>query len=281
MLAAIERYRVTVLAAVSTQFVMLLNSPALDEHDLSSLRVMFTGGEMVPYERAREFEARTGATVLQFYGSNETGALSATTLDDPPEQRLRTAGRVIPEMQVRLLDPDTDDDITRPAARACPRARARRCASATGTTPTPTSGCSPPTAGCAWATSRRSTPTATSRSSAAPPTSSSAAARTSSAAQVEDEVATHPAVALCAAVAMPDETFGERVCVFAELRAGARDSTLDELTRPPRGARRRQGAVARAPRRARRAPALLAAARSPRASSARALAGTLEPLDPS
>ena len=30
LIEAIERYRVTVLAAVSTQFVMLLNSPALD-----------------------------------------------------------------------------------------------------------------------------------------------------------------------------------------------------------------------------------------------------------
>src|SRR5205823_1906352 len=122
VLAAIERYRVTVLAAVSTQFVMLLNSAALDDHDLSSLRVMFTGGEMVPYDKAREFETRTGATVLQFYGSNETGALSATTMFDTLEQRLRTA------------------------------------------------------------------------------------------------------------VPMPDETFGERVCVFAELRAGFTDLRLDDLT---------------------------------------------------
>ena len=38
VLAAIERHRVTVLAAVSTQFVMLLNSPAAAAHDLSSLR---------------------------------------------------------------------------------------------------------------------------------------------------------------------------------------------------------------------------------------------------
>ena len=35
-----------------------------------------------------------------------------------------------------------------------------------------------------------------------------------SAAQVEDEVGSHPAIALCAAIAIPDETFGERVCVF-------------------------------------------------------------------
>jgi acyl-CoA synthetase len=46
---------------------------------------------------------------------------------------------------------------------------------------------------------------------------------------VEDEVGSHPAVALCAAVAMPDETFGERVCVFVELRAGHSGLTLETL----------------------------------------------------
>ena len=50
-----------------------------------------------------------------------------------------------------------------------------------------------------------------------------------SAAQVEDEVSSHPAVALCGAVAVPDPTFGERVCVFVELRAGSDAITLDDL----------------------------------------------------
>ena len=45
-----------------------------------------------------------------------------------------------------------------------------------------------------------------------------------SAVQVEDAVATHPAVAVAAAVAMPDPVFGERVCVFVELK---QDSVLD------------------------------------------------------
>ncbi len=45
-----------------------------------------------------------------------------------------------------------------------------------------------------------------------------------SAVEVEEVVATHPAVAVAAAVAMPDPLFGERVCVFAELK---NDQTLD------------------------------------------------------
>ena len=108
----IERERVTVLCCVSTQFFMLLNAQAARPRDLSSLRSMFTGGEAVPYERAAEFEAVTGAAVLQFYGSNETGALSGTTNRDSRERRLRTAGAIIPEMEVRLFDPDTGADIS-------------------------------------------------------------------------------------------------------------------------------------------------------------------------
>jgi acyl-CoA synthetase len=230
VLAAIERYRVTVLAAVSTQFVMLLNSPAAEAHDLSSLRVMFTGGEMVPYERAREFEARTGAKVLQFYGSNETGALSATTLADPLELRLRTAGRVIPEMQVRLLDQETDVDITATGGPGVPA----------GKGPTLCLGYWDDEA----ANERLFTADGWMRMGDLATIDAggylTVVGRTSdviirggkniSAAHVEDEVGSHPAVALCAAVAVPDPTFGERVCVFVELRAGHDALTMESLT---------------------------------------------------
>ena len=220
--AAIEKYRVSVLAAVSTQFVMMLNSPALDGHDLSSLRVLFTGGEMVPYERAVEFEDRIGAHVLQFYGSNETGALSATSPDDTPERRLRTAGRVIPEMQVRLLDIDSEG-----------------CGVPAGKGPTLCLGYWDDPAANAelWTADgwMRMGDLATIDDEGY----LTVAGRTSdfiirggkniSAAQVEDEVDSHPSIALCAAVPMPDVVFGERVCVFVELRAGAPSIELDGL----------------------------------------------------
>ena len=50
-----------------------------------------------------------------------------------------------------------------------------------------------------------------------------------SAAAVEESVQTHPAVGVAAAVAVPDEVYGERVCVFVELVDGA-TLTLEELT---------------------------------------------------
>jgi non-ribosomal peptide synthetase component E (peptide arylation enzyme) len=45
-----------------------------------------------------------------------------------------------------------------------------------------------------------------------------------SATQVEDAVTTHPAIAVAAAVAMPDPVFGEKVCLYTEL---ADSQTID------------------------------------------------------
>ena len=102
---AIERHQVSVLCAVSSQFVMILD--ASSSIDLSSLRVIFTGGEAISPTRAQELEEKSGCRVLNFYGSNETGTLSGTTVHDPAEKRYTSAGKVIPEMQVRLYDPAT------------------------------------------------------------------------------------------------------------------------------------------------------------------------------
>ena len=219
-LALIARERVTVLAAVSTQFIMLLNASQLDRHDLSSLRVLFTGGEMVPERRAAEFEDRTGCRVLQFYGSNETGALSRTTLSDPPARRLRTAGRVIPEMQVRLLA-DDGADITAtggPGIAAC-----RGPLTCLGYYNDPDANAALYTADGWMLTGDRCTVDADGYLTVRGRASDFIirGGKNISAAQVEDEVATHPEVVLAAAVAMPDPVFGERVCLYAELHPGS------------------------------------------------------------
>jgi len=229
VLRAIEHYRVSVLAAVSTQFVMMLNSPALDRYDLSSLRIMFTGGEMVPYQRAKEFEDQTGARVLQFYGSNETGALSCTTPDDPQEKRLRTAGRVIPEMHVRLLDPETSADITTPGVPGVPAGKGPTLC--LGYWDDPAANDELFTADGWMRMGDLATIDGDGYLTVVGRTSDLIirGGKNISAAQVEDEVASHPAVALCGAVAVPDATFGERVCVFVEMLSGCDRITLDDL----------------------------------------------------
>ncbi len=84
---------------------------------------MFTGGEAVPYSEALAFEERTGAAVLQFYGSNETGAVSVTTVDDDADTRLRTCGRVVDEARVRVFD-DAGTEVLGAERRASPASTA-------------------------------------------------------------------------------------------------------------------------------------------------------------
>ncbi len=105
----IEENSVTVLCAVSSQFVMILDES--EDIDLSSLKVVFTGGEAISPKRANDLESKSGCKVLNFYGSNETGTLSGTTIFDPPAKRHTTGGRVIAEMKVRLYDPKTGNRL--------------------------------------------------------------------------------------------------------------------------------------------------------------------------
>jgi acyl-CoA synthetase len=216
MMRLIERERVTVLSCVSTQFIMMLNSPQLSDFDLSSLRVMFTGGEAIPEARAREFEARTGATVLNFYGSNESGTLSGTRLDDPPGKRLTTTGRVITEMNVRLYTPE-GERVPGDRGRGVPACKGP--ATAMGYYEDDTANAQLFTDDGwmlmgdvveiddeGWLSVVGRTSDFIIRGG-----------KNISAPAVEEEIATHPAVSMVAVVAAPDPVFGERVAAYVEL----------------------------------------------------------------
>jgi acyl-CoA synthetase len=95
---------ISVLAGVTVQLIMMLNSPNARRLKDSRLRVAFTGGESVPAHKAREFEERTGAVVLQFYGSTETSSISSTTVAMPAQARHSSAGVPVEGTAFRLLD---------------------------------------------------------------------------------------------------------------------------------------------------------------------------------
>lgn len=221
---AIAEHRVTVLCCVSTQLTMLMADRASRDNDLSSLRVVFTGGESLPYRPAAEFEKLTGAMILQFYGSNETGLLSATTVNDSQERRLRTGGRIVPEMSVRLFDVDQDVTESGKGQPAC-RGPATSLGYLGGIDHDQLFTrdgwmrmgdiCEIDAEGYLSVTGRTSDFILR-------------GGKNISASAVEDAATTHPAIAVAAAVAMPDPVFGEKVCLYAEL-VGSQTIDLSDL----------------------------------------------------
>jgi acyl-CoA synthetase len=227
MLDLIERHRVTVLAAVTTQVLMLLNEPGIEHRHLDSLRIIQTGGERVPFARSVELEQITGAYVLQFYGSNESGCLSRTETTQTVEQRLGTAGQVIPEMNVRVFDDDGND--------------------VTNTGQSGRSACKGPSLSPGYFGSHEGNKelfrsdgwmylgdivsidsNGFLRVEGRASDFIIRGGHNISAAMMEEELLSHPKIAEVAVVGVPDETFGERACAVV-VTAGDMTIDLSEL----------------------------------------------------
>ena len=101
----IERHRVTHLKVVPALLIRLINDPEIGKYDLSSLRVIQSGGQrMQPEVRMRTQQLIPSAVVQENFGMSE-GMLFFVRLDDPEEVRMETCGRPLsPDDEVKLVD---------------------------------------------------------------------------------------------------------------------------------------------------------------------------------
>jgi long-chain acyl-CoA synthetase len=102
-LRAVARHRVTVLPGVATMFSRILESPALDDADLSSLRLAVSGAAPCPWALASAWRRRTGVRIVRGYGMTELfrpiSYLAADTTDLPD-----SIGRAVPGVELRVVD---------------------------------------------------------------------------------------------------------------------------------------------------------------------------------
>ena len=103
-LELIQRERVTYIPTAPASIIAMLNDPELGRFDLSSLRVIITGGASCPIETIREFRARMHGHLIELYGMLETGFHTYTRLDDDPEAVTGTVGTVSSGLGLRLID---------------------------------------------------------------------------------------------------------------------------------------------------------------------------------
>ncbi len=108
-LETIARERVTYIPTAPAAIVSVLAEPELDRFDLSSLRVVITGGASAAIETIRAYQARAKGHLIELYGMLETGFHTYTRFSDEPAAVNGTIGRLIDNMELRILDPAGND----------------------------------------------------------------------------------------------------------------------------------------------------------------------------
>jgi fatty-acyl-CoA synthase len=118
VLEAIEAERCTVLYGVPTMFILQLDHPRFAEFDLSSLRTGMMGGAPCPEEVMRKVQSRMHMRdVTIVCGMTETSPLSTQTApSDPIDKQVGTVGRVLPHVEVKIVDPETGQTVPRGTA---------------------------------------------------------------------------------------------------------------------------------------------------------------------
>lgn len=110
-LKTLQRVRATAMPGVPTMYQALLDHPALDRTDFSSLRVCISGGAPLAGPLKEKFESATDARLVEGYGLTETAGVASTNPYEG-EDRVGTIGQPIPATRIRLLD---KEDPTRDA----------------------------------------------------------------------------------------------------------------------------------------------------------------------
>jgi acyl-CoA synthetase (AMP-forming)/AMP-acid ligase II len=115
-LSLIAEQRCTTAFLVPTMIQMVVNHPSAPDADLSSLRAVIYGAAPISERTLEQAHSVWGKIMYQMYGQSEAVPLTVLppedhVVDGSPEERrrLRSAGRPTPNTKIRILDPDGTD----------------------------------------------------------------------------------------------------------------------------------------------------------------------------
>ena len=100
---------VTFIPTAPASIIAMLNEPDLESFDLSSLRIVMSGGASCPLETIHEFQAKMKCEFTELYGMLETGFHTYTRPKDDPELVSGTCGVTQKSLGLRLIDENGDD----------------------------------------------------------------------------------------------------------------------------------------------------------------------------
>ena len=114
-LTAVQQERCTSLYGVPTMFIAELGLADFASYDLSTLRTGIMAGSPCPVEVMKRVVAQMHMSEVAIcYGMTETSPVSTMTrVDDDLARRTGTVGRVMPHLEVKVVDPATGRTVPR------------------------------------------------------------------------------------------------------------------------------------------------------------------------
>jgi len=113
VLEAISKERCTSVYGVPTMFLAEMDHPDFAQFDLSSLRTGVMAGALCPeILMRRAIDEMNLREITIIYGLTEASpGITQTMRHDSIEARTQTVGKVLPEMEVRIVNPATGEEV--------------------------------------------------------------------------------------------------------------------------------------------------------------------------
>jgi fatty-acyl-CoA synthase len=102
----------TAVNGVPTMFVTMLNHPDFDKYDMSSLRTGIMAGAPCPEESMNQVRTKMHCPeiVIAFGQTESSPVMTMTRRDDPVKLRVASVGRLLPDIEGKIIDPETGND---------------------------------------------------------------------------------------------------------------------------------------------------------------------------
>ncbi len=110
-LSLIQKYRVTLSHIVPPIVLKLAKDPLVNDYDLSSLKMIFSGAAPLGADLSRECVQRIGCGIRQGYGMTETSPVTHSSPADPARMKMGSVGTPAPNTECKLVDPATGDEF--------------------------------------------------------------------------------------------------------------------------------------------------------------------------
>ncbi len=113
VMASVDQEKCTALYGVPTMFLAVLEHKLFDRFDFSSLRTGIMAGSVCPEPLMRRvIEKMNMREITICYGLTEgSPVMTQTLVDDSLERRVQTVGRAMPGIEVRIVDPETNEEV--------------------------------------------------------------------------------------------------------------------------------------------------------------------------